>query len=62
MFDVVLQTQGNGITIGNPGQAEVIIVDDDDGEFILYSAETNSNSYHLNSSELDYSLSLYFSV
>ncbi|XP_065918601.1 sushi, von Willebrand factor type A, EGF and pentraxin domain-containing protein 1-like isoform X2 [Dysidea avara] len=31
VFDVVLQTQGNGITIGNPGQAEVIIVDDDDG-------------------------------
>jgi len=28
-FDVILQPQGNGVIIGNPGQAEVIIVDDD---------------------------------
>ena len=33
VFDVVLQPQGNGVTIGSPGQAEVMIVDDD-GEFI----------------------------
>ena len=30
-FDVVLQTQGNGVTVGNPGQTEVVIVDDDGG-------------------------------
>jgi len=33
VFDVALQFQGNGVTVGNPGQAEVMIVDDD-GKFI----------------------------
>ena len=32
MFDLALQLQGDGVTVGNPGQAEVIIVDDD-GKF-----------------------------
>ena len=35
VFDIVLQPQGNGVAIGNPGQAEVVIVSDDDCEFVL---------------------------
>ena len=38
-FDVILWPQGNGIIVGNPGQAEVIIVNDDECEL----CETSEN-------------------
>jgi len=30
VFNIILQPQGNGVIIGNPGLAEIVIVSDDD--------------------------------
>ena len=43
-FVVVLQPQGNGITVGTPGQAVVVIVNDD-GE-LMHDTYLNSCFYY----------------
>ena len=42
-FVVVLQPQGNGITVGTPGQAVVVIVNDDGG--LMHDTYLNSCFY-----------------